>query len=134
MSDERVIKRGDIFYIDIPKDGNDPHKQIGCRPCVIISNDLNNKHNSRVQYIPLTSKMNKAKLPTHVLLKSTRMEKASVALCECLDAIDKSFIKEKIGTISEEDMMNIEVGMAIQLYSNRKLQFIIQNMKQYAYA
>jgi mRNA interferase MazF len=132
--DNREIKRGDIFYIDIPKDLNDPHKQVGCRPCIIMSNDMNNKHCSRIQYIPCTSKMSKAKLPTHTLLKSTRMERDTIALCECIDAIDKSFIKEKIGVVSEEDMMNIEIGMAIQLYSNRRMQFVIQNARQYARA
>lgn len=127
MMNSRLIKRGDIFYIDIPKDLNDKHKQVGCRPCIIISNDMNNKYCSRVQYIPLTSKMNKTKLPTHVFLEKTRMEKESIALCECIDAIDKSFIKEKIGVVSPYDMTNIGIGMAIQLYQDE--QFTINNLK-----
>jgi len=133
MTNCKLIKRGDIFYIDIPEDKNDKHKQIGCRPCVIISNDMNNKHCSRVQYIPLTSKINKTKLPTHVYLKETKMEKESIALCECIDAIDKSFIKEKVGVVSLSDMRRIEVGMTIQLYQGTRMQFTINNM-QYATA
>lgn len=129
----KLIRRGDIFYIDIPKDQNDKHKQIGCRPCIIISNDLNNKHCSRVQYIPLTSKVNKTKLPTHVSLKSTKLERESIALCECIDAIDVSFIKEKIGVVSPSDMRNIDIGIAIQLYQGCRIQFNINN-QQYAMA
>lgn len=124
------IKRGDIFYINIPKDESDPHKQAGCRPCVIMSNDSNNKHCSRVQYIPLTSK-DKKRLPTHMVLKSTEcLQKESIALCECIDGISKTFIKEKIGHVSEDDMYNIEYGMAIQLLQNGKMQFMINNKKQ----
>lgn len=129
-----IIRRGDIFYIDIPRDENDPHKQIGCRPCIIISNDMNNRYNSRVQYVPCTSKMNKAKLPTHVSLCDTRMVRDTIALCECIDGISKSFIKEKVGRLSEIDMAKIEIGMDIQLQPNRKMNFVVDNMKQYALA
>lgn len=127
------IKRGDIFYIDIPRDFNDPHKQVGCRPCIIMSNDMNNKHCSRVQYIPLTSR-DKKYIPTHAKLISTNgLQKESIALCECIDSIDKSFIKEKIGTVSEKDMFNIEIGLYKQLYPDRIFN-LTNNMKQYAYA
>ncbi len=71
------MKRGEIYFIDIPKDENDKHKQWGYRPCVIISNDMNNKYCSRVQYIPMTSQQGKTKLPTHITLKSTRMHNFS---------------------------------------------------------
>lgn len=132
-----LIKRGDIFNIYIPRDERDPHKQIGERPCVIISNDKNNMHCSRVQYIPLTSK-DKKYIPTHVQLKNTLcLEKESIALCECLDGIDKSFIKDKIGRISVEDMINIENAIDIQFSINRassKVKFVVNAANQYAYA
>jgi mRNA interferase MazF len=134
LSDNRIIKRGDIVYINIPEDKNDPHKQVGCRPCIIMSNDMNNKYNSRVQYIPLTSR-DKKFIPTHVTLKTTNnLQKESIALCECIDAINKAFIKEKVGKVSEDDMLNIENAMDIQLNPNRSIQFVVRNTKQYVYA
>lgn len=109
------IKRGDVFYINIPKDHSDPNKQFGCRPCIIISNDRNNFFNSRIQYIPLTSK-DKKYIPTHVNLKTTYcLEKDSIALCECIDGINKSFVCEKIGVVSREDMFKINKAMDIQI-------------------
>lgn len=128
------MKRGEIYFIDIPKDENDKHKQWGYRPCVIISNDMNNKYCSRVQYIPMTSQQGKTKLPTHITLKSTRMQKDTIALCECIDAIDKSYVKEKVGRVSEEDLIGIEMGMLIQLYPQNKLSFMINNLRQVSYA
>jgi mRNA interferase MazF len=130
-----MVKRGDIFIIDIPKDERDPHKQTGERPCLIISNNMNNMHCSRIQYIPLTSK-DKKYIPTHVLLKSTYcLAKKSTALCECIDSIDKSFIKEKIGVVSDNDYKNIKKAIDVQLDMNRDLdEFDIKLNNNYAYA
>ena len=59
-----VIKRGDIFYADLrPVVGSE---QGGIRPVLIIQNDIGNKHSPTVICAAITSKMNKAKLPTHI--------------------------------------------------------------------
>ena len=59
-----VIKRGDIFYADLrPVVGSE---QGGIRPVLIIQNDTGNKHSPTVICAAITSRMNKAKLPTHV--------------------------------------------------------------------
>lgn len=109
------IRRGDILNINIPADPSDPHKQIGERPCVVVSNDMNNIYCTRILYVPLTSK-DKKYIPTHVQLRNTDcLERESIALCECLDGIDKSFIVNKIGTASFADMKWIERGMNMQL-------------------
>jgi len=136
LNEEKEIKRGDIFYISIPSDINDPHKQTGCRPCIIISNDKNNKHCSRVQYIPLTSR-DKKYIPTHAKLKSTYcLPKESIALCECIDGINKSFIKEKIGTVSEADMFNIKKATDIQLgdAEDKNVKFVVRNTQELLFA
>lgn len=131
MIEEKVIKRGYIYYVNIPEDKNDPHKQTGCRPCIITSNDSNNIFSGRVHYIPLTTQLKKTNLPVHVVLKNTRLQKLSMALCESLDAIDKSCVLEKVGTVSSSDMFNIDLALMIQQGINIK---IISNFKQYAYA
>lgn len=129
-----LVKRGDIVYINIPKDENDPHKQCGIRPCVVMSNDSNNKYCSRIMYIPLTTK-NKKKLPTHIVMTSTDcLERESIALCECLDTINQKFILYKIGRISEDDMIKIEMGKDIQLSDNNRIKFLIKNLNEYCYA
>lgn len=110
----KTIKRADIVLINIPKDINDPHKQTGVRPCVITSNDDNNLYCERVHYIPLTTKIKRTYIPTHVVLKTTETPEPSMALCEDLDSIDKSLVIKKIGVVSNEDMFNIEMALLRQ--------------------
>ena len=43
--------------------------QEGRSPILIISNDLANKHSPVVTIVPLTSKLRKNPLPTHVLIE-----------------------------------------------------------------
>ena len=65
-----LIRRGDIFYADLrPVIGSE---QGGVRPVLIIQNDTGNRHSPTVICAAITSKMNKAKLPTHVEIESSR--------------------------------------------------------------
>ena len=58
------MRRGDIYYADLrPVIGSE---QGGIRPVLIIQNDVGNKHSPTVICAAITSKMNKAKLPTHI--------------------------------------------------------------------
>ncbi len=66
-----IIRRGDIYYADLrPVVGSE---QGGVRPVLVIQNDVGNKHSPTVICAAITSKMNKAKLPTHVELSARRM-------------------------------------------------------------
>ena len=72
------IRRGDIYYADLsPVIGSE---QGGIRPVLIIQNDVGNKHSPTVICAAITSKMNKAKLPTHIELSAEmyEMDKDSV--------------------------------------------------------
>ena len=89
-----VIKRGDIFYADLrPVVGSE---QGGIRPVLIIQNDVGNRHSPTVICAAITSKMNKAKLPTHIEIDASSygIEKDSVILLEQLRTIDKRRLKE----------------------------------------
>ena len=91
-----TIRRGDIYYADLrPVIGSE---QGGVRPVLIIQNDTGNRHSPTVICAAITSRMNKAKLPTHVELRADRcrMVKDSVILLEQLRTIDKQRLKEKI--------------------------------------
>lgn len=67
-----IIRRGDIYYADLrPVVGSE---QGGIRPVLIIQNDIGNKHSPTVICAAITSKMNKAKLPTHIELDARSCE------------------------------------------------------------
>ena len=67
-----IIRRGDIFYADLrPVVGSE---QGGVRPVLIIQNDVGNRHSPTVICAAITSRMNKAKLPTHDRAESQKPE------------------------------------------------------------
>lgn len=107
------INRGDIFYLNIEKN-NDSRIQGGVRPILIVSNNMCNKHSPVVHYIPLTSKMKKRALPTHVKLSGYGLKFDSVALCEQTSSTDTYRLREKVGSVSDEAMKKIEHAIMIQ--------------------
>ncbi len=109
------IRRGDIYYADLrPVVGSE---QGGVRPVLVIQNDVGNRHSPTVICAAITSKMNKAKLPTHVELDSRRcaMVKDSVILLEQLRTIDKQRLREKICHIDEELQRRVDEGLRVSL-------------------
>ena len=110
-----IIRRGDIYYADLrPVVGSE---QGGVRPVLIIQNDIGNKHSPTVICAAITSKMNKAKLPTHVELNTKRcdMIRDSVILLEQLRPIDKQRLKERICHIDDELLKDVDRALMISL-------------------
>ena len=110
-----IIRRGDIYYADLrPVVGSE---QGGVRPVLIIQNDIGNKHSPTVICAAITSKMNKAKLPTHVELNTKRcdMIRDSVILLEQLWTIDKQRLKERICHIDDELLKDVDRALMISL-------------------
>ena len=110
-----MIRRGDIYYADLrPVIGSE---QGGVRPVLIIQNDTGNRHSPTVICAAITSRMNKAKLPTHVELKADRcqMVKDSVILLEQLRTIDKQRLKEKVCHIDEELLKKVDCALRVSL-------------------
>ena len=114
-SENVIIRRGDIYYADLrPVVGSE---QGGVRPVLVIQNDNGNKHSPTVICAAITSKMNKAKLPTHVELNARQcdMVKDSVILLEQLRTIDKQRLREKICHIDGELQKRVDHALKISL-------------------
>ncbi len=111
------IKRGDMFYADLsPVIGSE---QGGVRPVLIIQNDLGNKYSPTVIAAAITSRTGKTKLPTHIEIESScGLKSNSVVLAEQIRTIDKSRLKERIGHIDDEtiiDKVNSALGVSFGL-------------------
>lgn len=109
------MKRGDVYYADLrPVVGSE---QGGIRPVLIIQNDVGNRHSPTVICAAITSKMNKAKLPTHIELRADRydMDKDSVVLLEQLRTIDKKRLKDKVCHLDGEVMVRVDHALRISL-------------------
>ena len=110
-----VIRRGDIFYADLrPVVGSE---QGGIRPVLIIQNDIGNKHSPTVICAAITSKMNKAKLPTHVEINANKYEimRDSVILLEQVRTIDKVRLKEKVCHLDNDVLDRINKALCVSL-------------------
>lgn len=77
---------GDVYWVDLNNKctGDFKHKQVGIRPCVIVSNDCNNHYCDLVSVIPLTTKRDF--LPQH----------------------KKIFVKGKMNYVLPEQILTIE--------------------------
>ena len=109
------MKRGDLYYADLrPVVGSE---QGGVRPVLIVQNDVGNRHSPTVICAAITSKMNKAKLPTHIELNAGRydMVKDSVVLLEQLRTIDKKRLKDKVCHLDEDIMRQVNQGLMVSL-------------------
>ncbi len=112
------MRRGDIYYADLrPVIGSE---QGGIRPVLIIQNDVGNKHSPTVICAGITSKMNKAKLPTHIELNASKydMVKDSVILLEQLRTIDKKRVKDRICHLDQDIMQVVNDGLMVSLELN----------------
>ena len=110
-----MCKRGEIFYTNLG-DNHISDKQCGVRPVIVVSNNRANKNSSVITVIPMTSRLNKKPLPTHVLLEkeSSGLDRDSIALAEQITNLDKERLGIKAGEIIDKVTME-RLAIAIQI-------------------
>ena len=109
------VKRGDIYYADLsPVVGSE---QGGIRPVLIIQNDVGNRHSPTIICAAITSKMNKAKLPTHIEIDAGTYDivRDSVILLEQLRTIDKQRLKDKVCHLDQDILRQVNKALQISL-------------------
>lgn len=117
----RVPKQHEIWFAEL---GNHygTSVQSGNRPVLVITNDVSNRYSQTLTVIPLTSKMKKLELPTHVVLTKDHCEmlraeqmEDSVLLIEQITTIDRSALYSRLcRVISAEKKQEIERAVARQ--------------------
>ena len=141
-----TVHRGDIYYADLsPVVGSE---QGGMRPVLIVQNDIGNKHSPTVIAAAITSRLDKAKLPTHIEVgnlhsptvicaaitsqmhkaklpthvelncKKYDLAKDSVVLLEQIRTLDKKRLKEKMGTLDVSSMSAVNSALSISFGLN----------------
>jgi len=109
------VNRGDVFYADLnPVIGSE---QGGVRPVVVIQNDIGNKYSPTIIVAAITSKINKAKLPTHVEIpaKISSLKKDSVILLEQIRTLDKKRLQRKVTSLGENTIKKVNKAIEISL-------------------
>ena len=105
------FKRGEVYWYDFSFD-REGSEINGCRPCVIVSNNSCNEHSPIVTVVPITSKIHRKPIPTHVRLF---VRCPSLALCESITSVSKSRFGEYICTLTYAEMLRVEDCIKIQL-------------------
>ena len=109
------VHRGEVFYADLsPVVGSE---QGGIRPVLIVQNEIGNRHSPTVIAAAITSRLDKARLPTHINIRAadTGLAKDSVVLLEQIRVLDKSRLGEYIGHLEAGRMKDVEYAMAVSL-------------------
>lgn len=107
-----IVKRGDIFYANLaPVVGSE---QDGIRPVLIVQNDKGNKYSPTIIALAITSKI-KNPLPTHIKINGEKygLEKDSIILAEQIRTLDKSRLKDKIGTLDYLTMQKVKEALKV---------------------
>ena len=108
-----MIDRGEIYYADLsPVIGSE---QGGYRPVVVLQNNKGNRYSTTIIVAPISSKLTKNPLPTHVMVENNYLEKKSVILLEQIRTIDKQRIREKVGIIDDKIMQLINQAIKTSL-------------------
>ena len=119
------ILKYQIRWAELPKvEGSS--LQYGTRPILILQGNVGNKYSPNVQVCILTSKTDKRRLPTQILIQAdniNNLPKDSVIQLESTTNIPKFLIGDLIGNVTDE--MKIEIDKAF------KIQFGMKDMERF---
>lgn len=108
-----MIKRGDIYYADLsPVIGSE---QGGVRPVVVVQNDKGNRYSKTIIIAPISKKMSKPPIPTHVIFSDDSLSYVSMILCEQLRTIDKKRLGQWICTLDDKTIEKINKAIRVSL-------------------
>ena len=110
-----MVARGELYIADLdPVVGSE---QGGLRPVLVIQNDTGNRYSPTVIVLAVTSQLQKARLPTHVVLaaEGRGLERDSVVLAEQVRTLDKRRLRERIGRLAPGDMAQVNRALMVSL-------------------
>lgn len=94
----KQVRKGEIYYAELS--GTVGSEQDGIRPVLIIQNDVGNRNSPTTIIAPLTTKISKAVLPTHIALDTVcGLSERSIVLLEQIRTIDKCRLRGYVGTV-----------------------------------
>ena len=111
-----MIQRGEIWWASL---GQPSGSQPGFRrPLVVVqSNEFNRSRIRMVIAVVVTSNLRLAQAPGNVLLpgKSAGVDKDSVANVSQVITVDKSFLTEKLGKLTDKQMQSVSNGLRLAM-------------------
>ena len=112
------MRRGDVYYADLS--GSTGSEQGGVRPVVIVQNDKGNKHSNTVIVAPVSSRLTKPPIPTHVMIPEAIIQRSSMILLEQIRTLDKQRLGQWVCVLDEETMEHIDEALCVSLGLTKK--------------
>lgn len=115
MKENWNYHRGDIYLVDLGT--NIGSEQGGCRPVLLVQNDIGNHFGPTLIVAPVSSRYwKKPKQPTHTLIEGIQnLSSPSVVLAEQLLTIDKVRVMKYLGKVPEDQMQNVNKAVMVSL-------------------
>ena len=104
---ERVIKRGNVYWIRSTDDWNTTASPMG-RPAVVVSNDFGNEHGSNVNVVFTTT----GGKPMFCNVPISCTSKPCSAMCNKVATVDKGQIGNILGIVNDDEMRQIDAALA----------------------
>ena len=117
------VHRGEVFYADLsPVVGSE---QGGVRPVLIVQNEIGNRHSPTVIAAAITSRLDKARLPTHINIRAadTGLAKDSIVLLEQIRTLDKHRLREPF-SLCEIEAVRQENGAPAYRFSGKTAEWV----------
>ena len=119
------VKRGDIFYVELPEHESQGSEQHGRRPCVVVSANLINDRFNIAVVVPLSSVVTKANRQHRILIPEQHKlaepgtcgcPGESIALCEQIRMVSKMRLDNvRVAHLTATAMGSVEAGISYVL-------------------
>jgi mRNA interferase MazF len=105
-------RRGEVYWLNF--DPSTGHEMSGPHPCIIVQNDVGNRHSDLTIVVAVTSNLRVASLPIGVLLRAGQggLPKDSAAHCGHVYAVDKARLGSKVGDLPAALMREVDKALA----------------------
>lgn len=108
----KQVRKGEIYYAELS--GTLGSEQGGVRPVLIIQNDVGNRNSPTTIIAPLTTKLGKAVLPTHIIIEKTSgLSEKSIVLLEQIRTVDKCRLRDYVGTVKPKTMKEVDACIEV---------------------
>ena len=123
----RSPRRGDIWFAEL---GDHPGTSVqgGCRPVIIVSNNIGNEHAETINVLPMTRHLKRPELPCHTELSPESVDDKhqifdpSMVLAEQITTISKTALRSYVGRVKAPDILeSINHSVAVQLELQEEL-------------
>ena len=99
---------GDIYWVELPPTNG--HEQAGRRPAVVLQDEIYGGQLPLVLVVPLTGAIAATRFAGTVKIAPTQqngLRQESVALVFQLRAIDRQRLRDRVGSLSPEDLVAV---------------------------